>query len=149
MGSKAIHRVKAVKPREKPEKNMGIAVSNREFLTAIFPEGSDNLRCWVAAFSDAPTSKNKTKWTGQAIEARDCADFPQANAYFSISEFDLSKKPIGRTVDCFHSMNCIVLDDVKNSNLSPSWALETSSNNFQHGFILVDPITDPEFVWRH
>lgn len=148
MGSKAIHRVKAVKPRDKPEEDMGIEVSNREFLTAIFPEGLDNLRCWVAAFSDVPTSKNKSKWTGQAIKTQDCMDFPQANAYFSISEFDVRKKPIGRTVDCFHSMNCIALDDVKSGKLTPSWALETSPNNFQHGFILTDPITDPELAKR-
>ena len=148
VGSQAIHKVRAVMRRDTPEVSRGLRVSNAEFLSQIFRTTPSNLSCWTTFFADQVESKNKGKWNGQATDPSKCLDIPAANSYFSVAQFDLSKKPLGRTTENFARMGCVILDDVKQGKLLPSWALETSPNNFQMGFILKDPITDPKLARR-
>ena len=148
LGSKATHKIKAVKPRENVAENTGLQVSNSEFLSEIFRGTSSNLYSWTTFFADRVDSGNTSKWLGLATTPKECLDIPAANAYFSVSQFDIDKKPLGRTSENFVRMGCIVLDDAQSAKLMPSWKLETSPNNYQLGFILKDPITDRELAKR-
>ena len=148
IGSKAIYKVKAVKPREKKDEAQGLHVSNSEFLSEVFRDTPSTLCSWTTFFADKVDSENKGKWLGLATTPEDCLDIPASNAYFSVSQFDVERRPVGRTSENFVRMGCVVLDDAQSSKLMPSWKLETSPNNYQLGFILKDPITDRDLAKR-
>ena len=148
IGSKAIHKVNAVKPREKINETHGLHVTNSEFLSEVFRNTPSNLCSWTTFFADKVDSENKGKWLGLATTPEDCLDIPASNAYFSVSQFDVEKRPIGRTSENFVRMGCVVLDDAQSAKLMPSWKLETSPHNYQLGFILKDPITDRDLAKR-
>ena len=79
-------------------------------------------------------------WSGRPIKPEDCDFSKTNNNYFSISTF--KPNSLKRNLDTFNSMVCVVLDDVAQVAIKPSWKLETSPNNFQLGFILTEPITN-------
>ena len=143
-----IHKVNGVRSANSLTEKKGLAISNAEFLSEIFKETPSNLCSWTAFFADQVESRNSKKWNGQATDPKDCLDYPTSNAYFSVSQFDTTKKPSGRTSTNFARMCCVVLDDVHSAQLKPSWKLETSLGNYQLGFILKNPITDKELAKR-
>lgn len=106
------------------------AVSNSIFLQAIF---KDSI-CWINS------TPNWTSWSGHPIKPEDCDVSKTNNNYFSISTF--KPNSLKRNLGSFNSMVCVVLDDVAQVAIKPSWKLETSPNNFQLGFILAEPITN-------
>jgi P4 family phage/plasmid primase-like protien len=118
---------------------MGISISNKAFLQAVFNNPSDSLCAWVTSFKTNP-SEVKHEWGGRLTPIHSCRDFKDSNAYFSVSLF--SQDAPKRRKETMKEMHVVVLDDVQNISIAPSWRLETSENNYQIGFILDIPITD-------
>lgn len=122
-------------------------ITNDEFLHAIFGEAGDN-RPVVVSFAGDPDTVAQGAWFG--VGWRDDAVLPAtANNYFSLAAFrpdDAGK--YRRQKSRFSALYSIVLDDVgtkvnaERITLPPSWKLETSSGNFQAGYILREPLTD-------
>ena len=148
IGCTVTHKVNAVKSKEMLIEKQGLHVSNSEFLNAIFPNTPTNLCSWTTFFAEKVDSENRNKWTGQGTHPNKCLDSPNVNAYFSVAQFEINKKPLSRSTENFVRMGCLVLDDAKDSQLMPSWKLETSPNNYQLGFILKDLITDQGLAKR-
>lgn len=120
------------------------AITNSQFLKTVFGAQPKNLHCWTTSFIDY----DQPKWGGHLTEVGQCKDYPDRNSYFSVTLFDVNKTPLGRTINNFASMGCIVLDDVKEVNLQSSWSIETSEDNYQLGFILREPIADASLAAR-
>lgn len=120
------------------------AITNSQFLKTVFGDHPKHLRCWTTSFKDY----DQPKWGGHLTEVDQCKDYPDRNSYFSVTLFDVNKTPLGRTINNFASMGCIVLDDVKEVNLRSSWSIETSADNYQLGFILRESITDASLAAR-
>lgn len=103
--------------------------SNAAFLQAIF----NNSPCWINS------KPNMGSWTGELISPEKCNISPSKNNYFSVATFKPGSK--NRNTDNFKTMVCVVLDDVSEVAIKPSWKLETSETNFQLGFLLAQPIS--------
>jgi len=105
-------------------------ISNATFLKTLFKDSP----CWVNS------TPNIGSWSGQLITPDNCNFLQSNNNYFSTSTYLADSKK--RNLETFKSLVCVVLDDVSEVALKPSWKLETSPNNFQLGFILNNQITD-------
>ena len=123
-------------------------ISNKVFLGAIFNSPSDNLGCWVTSYDVKPQNSGPEHWTGHFIHANSCPEMEGSNNYFSTSLFNRNQYPLKRQISCAEAMYCVVLDDLKETPLKPSWSLETSPSNHQLGFILQGPIRDMEVAKR-
>jgi putative DNA primase/helicase len=124
---------------------MGISISNQAFLQAVFNNPSNELYSWITSFTTNP-SEATYEWGGRLTPTHSCKDYASSNAYFSVSLF--SKDAPRRRKETMKEMHVVVLDDVQNIAIAPSWRLETSENNYQVGFILDKPITDVELGTR-
>lgn len=127
-------------------------VTNATFVANIFgnaPDGSSALVC--SKYGD-PT---EGPWIPKpATQVYGCA--ANTNNYVNCATF----KP--DTDGSYHARKanaaaycCLVLDDVGTKaardglgGFKPSWAIETSPGNYQVGFILKNPLTNPEDVTR-
>jgi hypothetical protein len=120
-------------------------VTNAAFLAAIranseeYPEGTAQ---WVCHWHD-----QNTRWNGQKYDPSVNIEHEDKNTYFCISMLKPVNGKIQRKKENFAALPCIVLDDVGTKatrpSLEPSWILETSPENYQYGYILDRPITDP------
>lgn len=121
-----------------------IAVTNAEFVKAIYGELSERERYWITAFSCTPEQENNPYWGGRATGK--AADYPDKNAYVSTAVLQVIGGVIRKKRDYFARLPVVVLDDAHIENCS--YALETSQGNFQVGFILRDPIRDELVAYR-
>ncbi len=120
-------------------------ITNKEFLQSVFNNPDESSLCWITAFSGDPRSET-ANWSGSKIHAAQCLDFKDKNSYFSTALF--TKESKRRSKEEAKSVWCIVLDDLGESSLRPTWKLETSANNYQIGFALSEPITNIELAVR-
>lgn len=111
-------------------------VNNSAFLAAIF--GSKN--CWINS------TLNMKTWSGRRMSPSDCKLDTGANNYFCISSIKQSSS--ARSLEDFEALMCVVLDDVSEVGLVPSWKLETSKGNYQLGFILAEPLGDVQVAQK-
>jgi len=117
-------------------------VSNSRFLREIF--GDQWERALVVTVRDI-NAHEQHQWT--ARPARNAVLPERANNYFSISLFRGDR----RKIDRFEALYAIVIDDVgKKIQVAdlrgmpePTWILETSPGNWQYGYALDQPLTDP------
>ena len=124
------------------------AISNAEFMKAIFSELKHNEYCWTASFSTSP-SLARGEWSGSRTYPEVVADTRYGNSYFCVSALHADEKGASRrTTANFSRLMCVVIDDAGECALAPSWRLETSENKFQLGFILQTPIEDVEIAQR-
>lgn len=124
---------------------MGVSISNKEFLQAVFNNPPASRCAWVTSFTANPNEAKKV-WGGRLTPLHACRDYVDSNAYFSVSLF-ASDAP-KRRKETMQEMHVVVLDDAKSISIPPSWRLETSDNNYQVGFILSAPITDVQLGTR-
>lgn len=128
-------------------------VSNEEFLQAVFAEASEDARPVVVGFSGNPADASGKRWAGKSWSGKPgeldhlakCA-----NNYFSLSLFSPDENgKTHRRKASFAALHAVMLDDVRikvpfeRLDLSPTWLLETSPSNFQAGYALSVPISDP------
>lgn len=125
------------------------AVTNHEFMSTIFRGLPDHARPMVVGFAGNPAKA--PSWAGTAWNGEGHFFDERENNYFSLASF----KPDGngrfrRKKEQFYALHVVTLDDVgtkvdrEDVKLSPSWTLETSEGNYQYGYILAEPITNPE-----
>ncbi len=133
-----------------------IEVTNAEFIKTVFASlrsssglGPDVQPLYVG-FAGSPAGNGN--WGAIKTPPENAG----TNNYFTISAFKPSGGRYSRKKANFAAQCAVVLDDVTERvdhekqkaqipfdriTLAPSWALETSSGNFQIGFILSEPIT--------
>jgi hypothetical protein len=117
-------------------------------MQSIFTDIKPDEFCWTTSFTESPTAKGGAKWTGKATYLDSVDETPFGNSYFSVSALRKSDKGNHRRRENFSRLHCVVLDDANKCDLSPSWKLETSPNNYQVGFILDEPIEDIDVAAR-
>ena len=123
-------------------------ITNAYFLQSVFNNPNISSFCWITAFKKNPKDEDfkKIYWTGQKIHAKNCPDYLNKNAYFSTALYGKDAKT--RSIENAEGVYCIVLDDLGETSIKPTWKLETSQNNYQIGFALKDPITDTDLAKR-
>ncbi len=130
---------------------MFYAISNSEFLTALFGEDAPWVHVTDFPFDPAniPTSEHLRSWSGNYFSRYPMAE--GTNQYFTISNFYCDEKQKARRRKALYRHTpVIVLDDVR-EKLSmaqvgllpePSWILETSPGSEQWGYILTEPCSE-------
>jgi len=131
-----------------------ITISNIDFLRTIFGDASRNECPIIVSFKGNPHNVAKQKWFGKTWTGAPIIELPSdANNYFSLARFKPNE--IGeyrRKKTQFHTLHAVMLDHigskipVERLTLEPSWILETSPENFQVGYILVEPINDSKLA---
>ena len=109
-----------------------IEVGFQEFVSAVSPQKTGHI--WIAGFKRDP-DRNRN-WGGEPLI--NGWDPTGRNAYMSQCTM---KTMNGRTVENSERLLFIILDDISdisNFPIDPSWILETSPNNHQVGFLIID-----------
>jgi hypothetical protein len=134
-------------------------ITNQAFLANVF--GSEWENAHVTGFPEAPQDLEKLElrhyWAGNRWSRWPSGwvnQLPDWNSYFSVSLFrdDRRDGRARRRRDLFVSCHVILVDDVgtkvdgdyvRDRVGNPTYALETSPGNFQWGYVLDPPETDP------
>lgn len=124
-------------------------VGNDDFLCTVFgEEPKDNLPI-VVSFAGNPATVASRSWFGQASQPGRTRLPADANNYFSLAVFHPDNAgQYRRQKNSFHALYAVMLDDVGTKvamdrmTLPASWLLETSSGNYQAGYLLNQPLTD-------
>ncbi|HJV25327.1 MAG TPA: hypothetical protein VJ673_06555 [Aromatoleum sp.] len=128
------------------------AVSNADFLDAVFHAQVEAARSRVVSFAGHPATVPPQSWG-----ARPASDelVGTHNNYFTLSSFyDDEAGHFRRTKKAFAGLHAIMLDDLGSKvdrarvTLALSWLIETSPGNFQGGLILDEPLRDAEAADR-
>lgn len=129
-----IHRLVAPGP--------GISVTNAEFLREVFHDLAPTEQLWTCSFhTEGDTFRGK--WGGKAGRPEDAPTNAANNNYFCVSALVADgQDAINRDQDHFGRLACVVLDDVTDLTVKPTWKLETSPGNFQAGYVLETGIND-------
>lgn len=135
---------------DKTDETDSLTVSNADFIKGIFGDIVGSERPIVVNFSGDPNKVGKGAWFGKPWIADKTPLPDNSNNYTSFATFmpdDEGK--YRRQKKHFVALYAVMLDDVgvkvdfDRITLKPSWKIETSSGNFQIGFILDEPIIDP------
>ena len=128
------------------------AVSNGEFLLAVFGNALADARPVVVGFDGTPANVPAKAWSGRAWQGEPelASSLPaSANNYFSLAVFKPDEAgQYKRQKARFHALHAVMLDDVgtkvamERLTLPPSWLIETSAGNHQAGYLLREPIAD-------
>jgi len=128
------------------------AISNNEFLEAVFDDVSIDGLPVLVSFPGNPANVLSRAWSGDPWLRDDDTgtDLPaDANNYFSLAVFRPDEAGKYRRQKArFHALHSVMLDDVGTKvprdrlTLQPSWVLETSPGNYQAGYLLSEPLTD-------
>lgn len=123
-----------------------LAVSNADFLAAVFAAVPEGARPGVVSFPGNPADVPSKAWFARPAGA---ATPPSANNYFGLSSyFNDEAGQFRRTKKTFAALHAVMLDDLgtkvdcERVTLPLSWLIETSPGNYQAGFVLADPIND-------
>ena len=132
-----------------------IAISNKDFILAAFAGDMSEAKPLFHFV------ENIQEWSSATDS---CNGSPATNAYYSVSSFLKSEDgSYQRRINNFAALHVVVLDDLvpevktkeqtdkaripfSKITLEPSYVIETSQNNFQVGFFLDTPISDPEVL---
>jgi hypothetical protein len=124
-------------------------LSNDDFMRGIFGGISGSERPITVSFAGNPTEVSKVKWFGKPWIADKTPLPDDRNNYvsFAIYKPDQDGK-YRRQKKHFAGLYAVMLDDIGSKvpleriSVEPSWAIETSAENFQIGFILEQPMTN-------
>lgn len=128
---------------------------NQNFLVAVFGHNLNEAYPIIVSFKGNPNTAAGKNWFGHPWGMNNLSSVLDANTnnYFSLATFRPDKEEQYRRKKAqFHSLHCILLDDVGSKvkldrlTLQPSWLLETSPGNFQAGYILDVPITNKKIA---
>jgi len=133
---------------DKTDKTNFLSISNSDFISGIFGETATDERSIVVSFGGNPNTRKS--WGGKPW-IKDKASLPNSNNnYTSFATYKPNDAgEYKRQKKYFAGLHTVMLDDVgvkvklDQIALKPSWQIETSPGNFQVGFILAKPITDP------
>jgi len=138
-----------VNDTETDKSDKTVKISNIDFLEAVFGN-SISLECtMLVSFKGDPHKVAKYKWYSHPWKTSELTLLDDANNYFSVARFIPNEAgKYRRRKAQFQGLYAIMLDDVgtkvpmERLTLSPSWLLETSTGNYQAGYILSKPITN-------
>ena len=132
--------------------NAPIAVSSADFLNGVmeFPllmgDVPENAVAWVTHFPGDPKSAEAGNWRGRPWDGANVGT-AESNSYVSVSMY--ASGPSGQVKRCkanFAGLLAVVLDDVGTKahfpDLPPTFALETSPDNYQVWFVLDRAVCD-------
>jgi hypothetical protein len=140
----------AASKTDETDKTDCMAISNPDFIAGIFGTINGSERPVVVNFPGDPNTVSKSAWYGKPWIADKTPLSADHNNYISFAVY----KPDGegqyrRKKQHFSALYAVMLDDIGSKvsldriDLQPSWKIETSKDNFQIGFILSEPLTDP------
>lgn len=129
------------------------APSNRTFVDTIFDNLPEQARPMIVGKSGDPQTGG---WTPSDAEFVDQLCRPSTNNYVNCASVRSDKEgKLSARKDAAAAYHMLVLDDVgtkveraKLPPIEPTWELETSPGNYQLGFKLTPPISDPREVER-
>lgn len=135
---------------DKTDETDFLAVGNDDFIKGIFGNIVGSERPIVVSFSGDPNKVRKGAWFGTHWIADKTPLLVNSNNYTSFATFKPDDEgKYRRQKKHFAALYAVMLDDIcikvpeERITLEPSWKIETSFGNFQVGFILDEPITDP------
>ncbi len=135
---------------DKTDETDFLAVGNDDFIKGIFGNIVGSERPIVVSFPGDPSKVRPGLWFGKPWIADKTPLADKNNNYTSFATFKPDDEgKYRRQKKQFAALYAVMLDDVgvkvdfDRITLVPSWKIETSSGNFQVGFILDEPITDP------
>lgn len=128
------------------------AVSNNEFLSALFGSSSAEVKPVIVSFAGNPQNVSGNSWWGPAWNGQECPS--EHNNYFTLSVFRPDEAGnYRRKREQFYSLHAVMLDDVgtkaekrEGLTLPPSWMIETSPGNYQAGYIFDAPVKDQKIA---
>lgn len=140
----------AVAPTTAGDKQAAVSINitNADFMGALFSNLDQGDYLWTTAFATNPQEAGDREWRGNKTYLDSVQETPHGNSYFSVSAYKPIKRVYKRRGTHFSFMPMVVLDDPQGCDLAPSWLLETSQDNYQMGFILVEPINNFEVADR-
>lgn len=138
-------------PLQRPADLPAMPATNAEFLAGIFPVVAEDEHIAVCS---KPGDPNSGGWSAEAATnvERQCPF--TANNYFNSAAFRLDpNEGMRATKEQAGHYHVLVLDDVGTKvpltaveGFSPTYAIETSPGNFQYGYALQPPLSDPGAV---
>ena len=135
---------------DKTDETDFLAVGNDDFIKGIFGNIVGSERPIVVSFPGDPSKVRPGLWFGKPWIADKTPLADKNNNYTSFATFKPDDEgKYRRQKKQFAALYAVMLDDVgvkvdfDRITLVPSWKIETSSGNFQIGFILEEPIIDP------
>ena len=129
------------------------AITNEQFLTAIFKDLAEPLRPFVLGFPGKP--KVRKAWGGDAWRAgKTNTDNPALNSYFSLAAYAPDDEGYHRKEKDCKAIYGVMLDDIGSKALPldrlascpPSYVIETSAGNYQAGYLFTEAQSDLEAV---
>lgn len=137
--------------------NQPLELTNAQFFQTAFHLSADGIHPFYVSFLGKPHNGN---WVGTLYNGSNAPERKDRNNYFSVSVFAPdAKQQYHRRKDNFAGQYVVALDDVvaqikdgetkaqipmNRIMLPPSYIVETSTGNFQVGFLLEQPITSLE-----
>ncbi len=124
-----------------------LAVSNAEFVAALFPTFPPGARAAVCTKEGDPDAGG---WIARDASEVDARCLGSRNNYVNCSTFNVADgEELAVRKDQFAGLHFLLFDDVgtkvdraKLEGLTPTWDIETSRGNSQIGILLREPITD-------
>jgi hypothetical protein len=127
-------------------------VDNEQFLLEVFGDGLTDSRPILISFEGNPSTVDGKLWYGIPWGSPSGSSTPlsdKANNYFSLATFRPDEAGRYRRRKArFQALYSVMLDDIgtkvprERLTLPPSWLLETSSGNYQAGYLLHEPLAD-------
>ena len=126
-----------------------------DFIRTVFRDLPAHAVRVVAGFPEDP-NKTIAGWTARPVNGSLPTQIkPNCNAYYSIAS--IQPDPAGkvrRSKETVSAVHVIVVDDIgangkvpaETITLEPSFAIETSPDNFQYGYLLDVPATNEEIM---
>lgn len=141
------------------DKKMGdiSAVTNQQFLAAVFQDIPDDEHLWITRFKGDPDDKAEPhasrNWAGKSCQIADVPPAANDNLYFCISTFRSVGSSLRRKGENFAGCYVIGLDDIGTKAslpglVKPSYLIETSPGNSQAGILLTSPMRELEELKR-
>ena len=131
---------------EKTDKTDYSEISNDVFIHGIFGELTLE-RPITLSFKGNPATVNNKAWFGQAYIKSKTSLPSDANNYVSFAIYTPDGEGKYRRKKAqFAALHALMLDDIgvkvlaDRVTLAPSWIIETSTGNFQYGYLLAEPL---------
>ncbi|TFW02463.1 hypothetical protein E4K72_13465 [Oxalobacteraceae bacterium OM1] len=128
--------------------------TNAGFLRQLFGQLAADELVWTCSVDGDPRKASAYSWAGSASTlATVSTEDANANNYYSPATLEAKQDgSIKRRQNYLFAMHLIVLDDVGTKGelppIAPTYMLNTSPDNFQVGFKLAEPLTDPDMASR-
>jgi hypothetical protein len=129
-------------------------IGNPEFLSWWFEHRQAGEYFWINSNARNPEQLGQSDqgafWAGRRIgSVTECGDYPAGNGYFCVAALKPDNKSESKRKKAnFSHLPGLVLDDIGEADVVPSYMLETSPGSHHIGFKLAEAIHDPDVADR-